>query len=418
MQNTAGIQAKKISSPTELETSDFIRIRGRILGSGKIGKRPGLIVLGIGCLLLAAIAYGIAHSGMRRPIGLNRPVPVAIAPAPNVPWWREESDAIRTSGPATPKETSTMPPGVPDLSQVDDPPRTVVPNPRREAPRVIVPPATGLPGLQPIPPIVDPPQFGPIPTGVKAQNVVSNVDTSNTALHDALAAPPLVASGVLDAHPRESARMPRESPAPGVTSTENVQQPFVISAGTMIPAELLTAIDSDVPGLLVAQVRQNAYDSVTGHFLLIPQGAKLIGMYDSRVAYGQNRLPVTWQRLIFPDGSSIALQSMAGADLSGRSGFDTQVDNHTKKLFQGAILLSIIGAGAQLSQPQQASLNGSAPSVGQVVAGSVGSQIATTGTQIVQRQLNVPPNLRVPSGYQFNVLVDRDVGFSRPYYGP
>ena len=421
MQNTAGIQAKKISSPTELESNDFIRLRGRILGSGKVGKRPGLIVLGIGCLLLAAIAYGIAHSGIRRPIGLSRREPVAIAPGPNAPWWQSESDAIRASGPATPKETPTtphLPPGVPDLGQVDDPPRTIVTNPQLEAPRVIVRPATDIPVLPPIPRIVDPPQFGPIPTGVKAQSVVPDVDVPNTALHDALAAPPLVVSGLPDAHPRGLTQMARVSPAPGVTSTENVHQPFEISAGTMIPAALLTAIDSDVPGLLVAQVRQNTYDTVTGRYLLIPQGAKLIGMYDSRIAYGQNRLVVAWRRLLFPDGSSIELQNMAGADLSGRSGFDAQVDNHTKKLFQGAILLSIIGAGAQLSQPQQTSVNGAAPSVGQVIAGSVGSQIATTGTHVVQRQLNVQPNLRVPTGYEFNVTVDHDLVLSGPYPWP
>jgi len=106
---------------------------------------------------------------------------------------------------------------------------------------------------------------------------------------------------------------------------------------------------------------------------------------------------------------------MAGVDLAGRSGFDAQVNNHTRKLLQGAVLLSIIGAGAQLSQPQQSVINGSAPNVGQIIAGSVGSQIASTGTQIVQRQLNVPPNLRVSAGYQFNVIVAHDIVFARQY---
>jgi type IV secretory pathway VirB10-like protein len=215
-------------------------------------------------------------------------------------------------------------------------------------------------------------------------------------------------------------------PSPGVAEPSSnaleaktaPNSPFEIKAGSIIPATLVTAIDSDSPGLLVAQSRQSIFDTVAGRFLLITQGTRLVGTYDARIAYVQDLLLVTWTRIIYPDGSSSDLQGMAGADLSGRSGFDAQVDNHTRKLFQGAILISIIGAGAQLSQPQQSATNGSAPTVGQVVAGSLGSQIASAGTQLTQRQLNVPPNLRVPEGYQFNIVVDHDLLFPHPYIGP
>ena len=195
----------------------------------------------------------------------------------------------------------------------------------------------------------------------------------------------------------------------------SLMSPLELKAGTIIPAALITAIDSDLPGLLVAQVRQNTYDSATGRFLLIPQGARIVGIYDSRISYGQDRLLATWTRLIYPDGVSLDLKALAGADIAGRSGFDAQVNNHAHKIFRGALLLSLIGAGAQLSQPQQSAINGSAPSVGQIIAGNVGNQIANASTQLTQRQLNVAPNLRVPAGYQFNVLIDHDLVLPAPY---
>ncbi|MBC5825377.1 MAG: hypothetical protein GIX02_11220, partial [Candidatus Eremiobacteraeota bacterium] len=116
--------------------------------------------------------------------------------------------------------------------------------------------------------------------------------------------------------------------------------PYRLKAGSVIPSALISAIDSDLPGLIVGQVRQNVYDSGTGRHLLIPQGAKVVGTYDARITYGQNRILVTWSRLIFPDGADVDLRAMTGADLAGHSGFDAQVNNHIRKLFQGALLLS------------------------------------------------------------------------------
>ncbi len=193
------------------------------------------------------------------------------------------------------------------------------------------------------------------------------------------------------------------------------QSPFELKAGSIIPAALITGIDSDLPGLLVAQVRENIYDSITGRYLLIPQGARIVGIYDSRISYGQDRLLVSWTRLIYPDGVSLDLRALTGADTAGRSGFDAQVNDHARRIFRGALLLSVIGAGAQLSQPQQSAANGSAPSIGQIIAGTVGNQIANASTQLTQKQLNVAPNLRVPAGYQFNVLIDHDLVLAAPY---
>jgi len=419
MPKTPTGEEKKISSPTELEGGDFIRIRGRIVGGEKIGKRPGLIVLGIGTLLLAAIVYGVAHSGIHRSIGVGRPQPLTIGAQPNDPWWRNQSDAVQAAAPThTPRISVTsepLPPGIPDLGPVDEIPHGMAKNYERASIPLAVRSPYPIADLPAIPPIAEPqPYATTVPAAVAKGEGVRDALTSgvlvnpNTGLDELDRATTHAASGTSEIEATPSAE-------PMVST--NVQT-FTISAGTVIPAALVTAIDSDLPGLLVAQVTQNTYDSLTGHYLLIPQGTRIIGQYDSRIAYAQDRLRVTWQRLILPDGSSVDLRNMAGADTTGRSGFDAQVDKHTRKLFQGAILLSVIGAGAQLSQPRQASTNGSAPSVGQVVAGSVGGQIANTSTQIVQRQLDVPPNLRVPAGYQFNVAVDHDIAFPTPYVGP
>ncbi len=427
---------KTIGSPTELEPGGFIRIHGRILGSGKIGKRPGLIVLGVGSLLIAAIVYGVAHSGMHRSITTGRQLPIASAAETIDPWWKDRSDAVRASSPErAPNVMATsaaLPPGVPDLSALDETPRVTV----RTLPRVesirsysrAPHPVTDFPAIPLLP---EPQQFASEPA---ERNVVQSDTPAPTPVSDESALQIALSSHIL-VGPSESldsgvvlGTQVHKSNVPGAASKQideaataegslSAASPFTIAAGTILAASLVTAIDSDLPGVLVAQVRQNAYDSATGRYLLIPQGTKIIGQYDSRIAYGQDRLFVSWQRLNFPDGMSVDLHSMAGADIAGRSGFDARVDNHTGRLFQGAILLSIIGAGAQLSQPRQTSTSSSAPTVGEVIAGSVGEQVANLGTQVVQRQLNVAPNLRVPTGYQFNIIVDHDVVFAAPYAG-
>lgn len=427
---------KTISSPTELETGGFIRLHGRILGSGKIGKRPGLIVLGVGSILVAAIVYGVAHSGMQRSLDNGRQPPVAIAAEAINPWWKDQSDAVQASSPErAPNVTATsaaLPPGVPDLSALDETPHvtvgTLLRAQSRRSSSGAPHPITEFPAIPLLPEL---PQFASVPAeqaAVQSDVSAPTPDSDEATLQDALASHILV-------YPSESVdsdalpgKQVSKSNVPGIASTPidresrqvvslSTASPYTIAAGTVIAASLVTAIDSDQPGLIVAQVRQNAYDSATGRYLLIPQGTKIVGQYDPRVAYGQDRLFVSWQRLNFPDGTSVDLHSMPSADMAGRSGFDARVDNHTRKLFQGAILLSIIGAGAQLSQPRQSTTNNSAPTIGEVVAGSVGEQVANVGTQIVQRQLNVAPNLRVPTGYQFNVMVDHDVVFAAKYAG-
>ncbi|HVA28425.1 MAG TPA: TrbI/VirB10 family protein, partial [Candidatus Baltobacteraceae bacterium] len=180
---------------------------------------------------------------------------------------------------------------------------------------------------------------------------------------------------------------------------------------------LLTGINAELPGTIVAQVRQDVFDSVTGQYLLVPRGTKLIGSYDSRIVQGQHRVMVAWTRLLYPDGSSLDLSGMEGTDPAGYAGFGANVDEHLNKVFNSALLLSIIGAGAQLSQPQQSGSMYAAPSIGQTIAGAVGQQIGNTSIQLTQRQLQIPATLEVPPGYLFDVLVDRDIVLAAPYAG-
>lgn len=190
--------------------------------------------------------------------------------------------------------------------------------------------------------------------------------------------------------------------------------PYEIKAGWDIPAVLEQALDSDLPGEIKALVRENVYDTATGKYLLIPQGARLVGAYDSRVAYGQNGIQVVWNRLIFPDGSSINLEGMAGQDARGLSGLRHDVDNHYKRLIGFGLLTSIFSASFQLSQTRRGTVLGY-PSPAEIAGSAVGAQVSQLGADITRRNLNIQPTIKVPVGYRFNVRVNRDILFEAPY---
>jgi len=179
-----------------------------------------------------------------------------------------------------------------------------------------------------------------------------------------------------------------------------------IFAGSVIPAVMLTGIDSDLPGTISAQVRQTVYDSLNPDIVLIPQGAKLVGQYSSGVQYGQKRVLVAWSQLIFPNGSTIDLRGMSGTDGEGQAGFNDLVDNHFLRIFGSAFLLSILGVGAQLSQPQNSSIL-MAPTVGQQAAGAMAQELNIVGTNLMNQNLSIQPTLQIRPGYAFNVLVNK-----------
>ncbi|WP_373533468.1 TrbI/VirB10 family protein [Vampirovibrio sp.] len=187
-----------------------------------------------------------------------------------------------------------------------------------------------------------------------------------------------------------------------------VISPYEIKAGTVIPSVMISGINSELPGQLVAQVVQNVYDSAKGHYLLIPQGAKLVGTYDHQISSGQKRVLIAWNRVIYPDASSLDLGAMAGLDQSGYAGFKDKTNNHVWPTFRNALLLSAITAGVQLSQPQ-ARQGDSVYSSQQMIAGSLGMQLNQLGLSSYQGRANMAPTLTIRPGYRFNVMVSKDI---------
>lgn len=189
---------------------------------------------------------------------------------------------------------------------------------------------------------------------------------------------------------------------------------FEIKAGWEIPAILEQSLNSDLPGEIKALVTSSVFDTATGRYLLIPQGSRLVGKYDSRVSYGQDGVQVAWDRIIFPDASSVDINGMVGLDSHGNAGLRYDVDHHYKRLFGFAALTSAFSAAFDLSQRNtQSALT--YPSVGDTATASVGREMSQTGAMITRRNLNVQPTIKVPVGYKFTVRVNRDILFDAPY---
>ena len=182
--------------------------------------------------------------------------------------------------------------------------------------------------------------------------------------------------------------------------------PYQLMAGSVVPGVLLTGINSDLPGQITGQVSQNIFDTVTGKYLLIPQGTKVIGEYDSRISYGQERVLVVWTRLLFPNGRSLSLEGMPGIDLSGYSGLHERVNNHYLKLLGGVVFGSLLGAGAQMAQGANHAAD---PSFGALAAQGTAQNINDVGQQITRKNLNLQPTLEISPGARFNVFVTKDL---------
>jgi len=179
--------------------------------------------------------------------------------------------------------------------------------------------------------------------------------------------------------------------------------PYVVQAGTLIAGALLTGIRSDLPGQITGQVTENVYDSPTGRYLLIPQGAKLIGIYDSQVTFGQSRVLLVWTRLIMPNGRSIVLDRQQGADPQGFSGLEDKVDNHWGELFKAALLSTLLSVGSE------AGTSGQSNDLIQAIRQGASNSFSQTGQQIVGRQLNIQPTLTIRPGFPVRVTVNRDL---------
>jgi type IV secretory pathway VirB10-like protein len=184
----------------------------------------------------------------------------------------------------------------------------------------------------------------------------------------------------------------------------------VLQAGAVISAALITGIRSDLPGQITAQVTENIYDSPTGKILLIPQGTRVIGQYDSGVGFGQRRILLVWNRLLFPNGRSIVLERQPGADAEGYAGLEDGVDYHWGDLFKAAALSTLLSVGAEAGSSQNEN------NLVQAIRQGASNSISQTGQQIVSRQLNIAPTLTVRPGFPVRVIVTRDLVLE-PYRG-
>jgi type IV secretory pathway VirB10-like protein len=200
------------------------------------------------------------------------------------------------------------------------------------------------------------------------------------------------------------------------TSPDRIAAPassYVVQAGNVIPASLITGIRSDLPGQITAQVTENVYDSPTGRFLLVPQGTRLIGVYDSQVSFGQSRVLLVWTRLIMPNGRSIVLERQPGADTAGYAGLEDEVDNHWGALFKAALLSTLLGVGSELGAGSDTGNNGD---VIQALRRGSSESLNQTGQKVVQRNLNIQPTLTIRPGFPVRVIVNRDLVLE-PYKG-
>ena len=178
--------------------------------------------------------------------------------------------------------------------------------------------------------------------------------------------------------------------------------PYILSAGSVIAAGLITGLSSDLPGLVTAQVSQNVYDSPTGRTLLVPQGARLVGSYDSVVAFGQKRALVVWQRIIWPDGSSLQLDNAPATDPSGYAGLSDKVDFHSWALLKGVALATLLGVGSELT------ISGESDLV-EAVRESTQQNVARAGDQLTSRNLSVQPTLTIRPGAPVRLIVHKDL---------
>ncbi len=192
------------------------------------------------------------------------------------------------------------------------------------------------------------------------------------------------------------------------------QSPYILQTGFVMPATLISGINSELPGQIMAQVSQHIYDSPVGKYRLIPQGSRLVGTYSSEVEFGQARVLVAWQRIIFPDGKTMDIGAMPGADGVGYAGFKDQVNNHYLRIFGSALIMSAIVAGTAYSQRDAGGAFGR-QNAGSIMSQSLGQQLGLVTANLIRKNMNISPTLEIRPGYRFNIIVTKDMVFNKPY---
>lgn len=190
---------------------------------------------------------------------------------------------------------------------------------------------------------------------------------------------------------------------------ETPVSPWQLMAGTVIPATLLTGVNSDLPGQVIAQVTNPVYDTVSGETVLVPQGARVIGRYDSVIAFGQSRALLVWTRIIMPDGRSIRIDNLAGVDARGYAGLEDKVDYHSWRLLQGVALSTLLGVGSELASDDEGD-------IARALRRSAQTGANQAGQDIVRRNLDVQPTITIRPGWRLGIIVNKDIVL-KPYEG-
>ncbi|WP_340691513.1 TrbI/VirB10 family protein [Hyphomonas sp.] len=190
---------------------------------------------------------------------------------------------------------------------------------------------------------------------------------------------------------------------------ETPVSPWQLMAGTVIPATLLTGVNSDLPGQVIAQVTRPVYDTITGQTELIPQGARVVGRYDSVIAFGQSRALLVWTRIIMPDGTSIRIDNLAGVDARGYAGLEDKVDYHAWRLLQGLALSTLLGVGSELASDDEGD-------IARALRRSAQTGVNQAGQDLVRRNLDVQPTITIRPGWRLGIIVNKDI-ILKPYAG-
>jgi type IV secretion system protein TrbI len=375
------------------------RPRSRVLRS----KR----VLGVAVLCIGATAFAMMRT-TRDP----KSTPTSTSELPKVPVRPPEVPAFlqdmppASPAPLPPRATAPAPPSAatPPLRREERPsPPPPRPDPLLErqaqldeqarTSSLFFQSSAGAASGRPSPTSLQPTDVSPMPPGVVPAAVApAGSQTADDPNFQARK------NAFLDAPPDPSDYL--------LSALQPALSPYEVKATTVIPATLLTGINSDLPGPIIAQVRERVYDSVTGEHLLIPQGSRLLAAYDSMVAWGQERVLLCWQRLIFPNGSSINLRCMPASDLAGQAGLADQVDNHWDRLLAATGLSTVLSLGAQAAAGDP---SGYQANLAQRAAGNAAGQINSAGQAVVARQLNLQPTITIRPGFGVNVVVTKDM---------
>ncbi|MDR1510439.1 MAG: hypothetical protein LBS53_12470 [Synergistaceae bacterium] len=192
--------------------------------------------------------------------------------------------------------------------------------------------------------------------------------------------------------------------------------PYELKAGTIIPGVLISGINSDLPGNVLAQVSENVWDTATGKFILIPKGTRIIGVYDSRVSFGQRRVMLVWNRLIFPNGTTLNIAGSPGIDQAGYSGLSGKVNEHWGTMLKSALLASVFVAGAEIVYDSDSGGNSDNKSPRDVAAESAAGSILDMGTKLMNRAADIQPTITIRPGKKMGIFVQKDVVFPFPYF--